>query len=255
MTGMDDFLPSVPPPPCHLGIVFALGIESGCFEDRLRGLVTIRGNGFVAREGGLDGRRVALILSGAGRDNAARAAELLIAGHQPRRVVSAGFAGALDPRLNRHDILVADCMVDADGAEVPVDLPPELLEAACQPGVHRGRLLTVDRVVRLPAEKRAMFERFQASAVDMETIAVAEVCRRRRVAFSSIRVIGDAADEELPRDVERLLVQKTGAARLGAAVRAVCRRPSSLKDLYRLGENALASSERLAGFLAESGLR
>ena len=43
-----------------------MGIEWGCFEDVLQGVVTIRGNGFVAREGGLKGRRTVMILSRGG---------------------------------------------------------------------------------------------------------------------------------------------------------------------------------------------
>jgi adenosylhomocysteine nucleosidase len=88
-------------------------------------------------------------------------------------------------------------------------------------------------------------------AVDMETYGVAEVCRRRQVAFSAIRAIGDVADERLPDDVERLLMQKTAAARLGAALGVLWRRPGSLKDLYRLRENALVASVRLAEVLAD----
>ena len=49
--------PADAPKPCHLGIVLALGVESGCLEDLLQGMVTIRGNRFVTREGGLSGRR------------------------------------------------------------------------------------------------------------------------------------------------------------------------------------------------------
>ena len=86
----------------------------------------------------------------------------------------------------------------------------------------------------------------------METFAVAEVCAARQVAFSSIRVINDTADEALPRDVEHLLAQKTAAARLGAALGAVWRRPASAKDMYQLRENALVASGRLAKFLAET---
>ena len=66
---------------------------------------------------------------------------------------------------------------------------------------------------------------YAAMAVDMETFAVAEVCRRRDVPFSSVRVINDTADEALPPDVEHLLVQKSGAAQWGAAVGAIWRRP------------------------------
>ena len=252
------------PKSCHLGVVFALGIESGCFEDLLQGVVTIRGSGFVVREGGLHYRHVVVILSGPGRKNAARAAEVLIDGHRPRCVISAGFAGALSAQLRRNDILIADRLLDVSGgADIPAcsRLCPmdrdsegrqECLPHRDESGVHRGPLLTADRVVRLPREKKSLFERYGALAVDMETFAVAEVCLRRQVAFSSIRVISDTADQRLPRDVEHLLAQKTGAARFGAALGAVWRRPASAKDLYQLREDALIASGRLARFLAES---
>jgi len=115
--------PADEPKPCHLGIVFALGIESGCLEDMLQGAVTIRGNSFVIREGGLGGRRAVMILSGAGCKNAAHATEILIDGHRPRRVISAGFAGGLCPKLKRNDILIADRLLSAEGGEMSIDVP------------------------------------------------------------------------------------------------------------------------------------
>jgi adenosylhomocysteine nucleosidase len=236
------------PKPCHLGVVFALGIESGCFEDTLRGIVTIRGSGFVAREGGLHGRRVVMLLAGPGRTNAAQATEILILGHKPGRVLSVGFAGGLCPELKRNDILIADRLLNKEGEELSLDVPNGL-SAAIGPGVHRGALLTADAVVRLPGEKKLLFQRSGAMAVDMETFAVAEVCRRRNVAFSSIRVINDTADEQLPKDVNYLLTRKTRAAQWGAALGTACHRPGSIKDMYQLRENALVASGRLAKFL------
>jgi adenosylhomocysteine nucleosidase len=244
--------PADTPKTCHLGFVFALGIESGCFEDLLQGTLTVRGNGFAIREGGLRGRRVAVILAAPGKENARHAAEILIDGHRPERVVSAGFAGGLSPRLRRNDILIADRLLNGDGDELPVDLPPSLSAAVTQPGVHRGSLLTADRVVRLPSERKALFDRTAALAVDMETFAVAEVCAARQVAFSSLRVVNDTSDETLPRDVEHLLAQRTATARVGAALGAVWRRPASAKEMYQLRENALVASGRLAKFLAET---
>jgi adenosylhomocysteine nucleosidase len=214
--------------------------------------VTIRGPRFVIREGGLRGRRTVIILSGPGRDKAAQATETLIDGHRPHRVVSAGFAGALCAELNRNDILIADRILGVEGGEIRVDVPPGLAETLQQRGVYRGSLLTTDRVVRLPREKRAMFQRFGSMAVDMETLAVAEVCLRRKVPFSSVRVINDTADQVLPRDVEHLLTQKTPAAQLGAALGAIWRRPASAKDMYVLRENALVASGRLAKFLMQA---
>ena len=242
--------PAEEPNPCHLGFVFALGIESGCFEDMLQGMVTIRANGFVVREGGLHGHRVVIILSGAGRRNAARAAEVLIGGHRPQRVISAGFAGGLCAKLKRNDILLADRLVGGEGGEISIELPAGLSAALQEPSVHRGPLLSLDRVVRLPRQRHALFQRHGALAVDMETFAVAEICRRRDVLFSSIRTINDTADETLPRDVEHLLAQGSGAAQFGAALGAIWRRPASAKDMYQLRENALIASDRLARFLA-----
>ena len=242
------------PKPCHLGVVFALGIESGCFEDLLGGIVTIRGNGFVAREGGLRGRRVVVILSGPGRKNAARATEILIDGHQPQRVVSAGFAGGLCPQLKRNDILVVDRLLTSDSGLQAIELPAELLETLKRPGVHRGSLLTADHVVRLPREKQSLHRQHGVMAVDMETFAVAEVCRRRETPFSAVRVINDTADEVLPSDIEYLLNQKTGAAQFGAALGSIWRRPASAKNMYQLRENALIASGQLAKFLAEIAL-
>ena len=236
-------------PSCQVGVVFALGIEAGGLEDLLDGVVSTRGHGFVVHQGGLKGRRLALILSGAGRRSAARAAEALITGHRPGWVLSAGFAGGLSPKLKRHDVLVADHLADTAGNQVSIDLELDPAPLAAAPGVHVGRLLTADRVIRLPDEKRSLFRRYDALAVDMESFAVAEACRRRQVRFLAVRVINDTVDDELPPDVGRLLAQKTRAAQLGAAAGAIWKRPSSVKDMYKLKENALLASDRLAKHL------
>ena len=259
--------------PCHFGIVFALGIESGGFEDLLAGAIRIRGSGFFIKEGGLKGRRVAIIRSGAGVINAARAAEVLIDGHHPKIVISAGFAGGLAPSLKRHDILIVDTVIDPSGRQIIIGQSPTLpdilnntktLDISNQgrtlqcpldysklawPGLHFGKLLSVDHVVREPAEKQALHQQYQTLAVDMETFAVAEVCRRHGVPLCAIRIIHDSAADVLPPDVERLLRQKTEAARLGAALGAIWRRPGSVKDLWALKENSLNSSTQLAKFL------
>lgn len=237
-------------PPYRLGIVFALAIEAGGLEDLLDGVVSTRGRNFVVRQGALDGRQVALILSGPGRRSAARATQTLIDGHDPLWVLSAGFAGGLSPSLKRHDVLVADQLVDTAGNQLNVDLGALSGAPTAAPGVEVGRLLTADRVIRLPSEKRSLLRQYGALAVDMETFAVAEVCRHRQVRFLSVRVVNDAADDELPPDVEKLLARKTRAAQLGAAVGAIWNRPSSAKDMYRLKENALLCSDRLAKYLA-----
>jgi adenosylhomocysteine nucleosidase len=238
--------------PCDVAVVFALGIEAGGMEDLVEGAIRIRGYGFSVRQGGLKGRHVVIAQSGAGRQAARHATEAVIAGHHPPWIISAGFAGGLRPELARHDLLMADCLIDADGHRLVIDLKVDPQSLAQTPGVHVGPLLTVDRVVRLTDEKRALGQRHQALAVDMESYAAAEVCRERGVRFLAIRILSDAVDDELPRDVEALLKQKTRVAKAGAVVGAVWRRPSSVKDMWNLREDALVASDRLAKFLAST---
>ena len=79
----------------HVGIVYALGMEAGALEDRLKGVISIRGGKFTVRQGGLKGRGVVVIHAGVGQENAAAATETLIAGHRPQWIISAGLAGGL----------------------------------------------------------------------------------------------------------------------------------------------------------------
>ncbi len=255
----EDAKSAQPPEPCDLGVVFALGIEAAALEARLGdtasfaagGTVTIRGEGLVVRQGLLQGKRVAIVRCGTGGTAAAKATEALISGHQPRWVLAAGLAGGLNPELKRYDILMVDHLVDTAGNRLAIDLKVDRQALAAIPGVRIGRLLSADRIIRRPDEKLALGRQYDALAVDMESFAVAEVCRRRKVPLLAVRVINDTADEELPPDVENLLAQKTKLSQLGAVTGAVWRRPASVKDMYRLRENALAASERLAGFLAD----
>jgi adenosylhomocysteine nucleosidase len=234
---------------CHVGLVFALGIEAGGLVDRLKGVIRTEGRGFSAREGGLEGRRLVVVESGAGSQLAARATDALIAGHAPRWVISAGFAGGLHESLAQGDILVPDQIVDASGRQLEIDFKLDREATAAQRHLHVGRLLTAERVICDPREKQALGETHAALAVDMESIAVAQVCRKAKTQFLAVRIISDAVGHELPKDIDHLVKQRSMAGRLGAAAGAIVRRPSSVKDMWQLKEDALVASERLAKFL------
>jgi adenosylhomocysteine nucleosidase len=232
-----------------LGVVFALSIEAGCLVDMLGDVRVTRGDGFTVQRGRIRDRDVVIVESGPGRSRAAKAAHALIDAYRPRLVVSSGFAGGLDPSLRRYDLIAADSVVDAESHEITFDstaLAPWLEEL---PNLHRGRLLTVDHIVRLSEQKQRLGERFQALAVDMESFAVAEVCRDRQIPLLVVRAISDAVDDELPPDIGHLLSRKTFAGQLGAAVGSLFRRPGAAKDLFNLHQTALEASGRLAKVL------
>jgi adenosylhomocysteine nucleosidase len=242
---------SAPPPgPCDVGVVFALGIEAGGFVDLLEGAVITHAAGVKLHAGTLRGRRVVAAETGVGQRSAAAGTQALIAGHKPAWVVSAGFAGGLDPRLERGDILMADTLVDGAGRRLAIDLKLDPSLTATQKRLHVGACTTTDKVLYRPEDKHALGKESGALAVDMESWAVGEVCRQAKTRFLSVRIISDAVDDKLPADVEALARQKTNAGRLGAAAGALFRRPGSIKDMLQLKHDALVFSDRLARFLA-----
>jgi adenosylhomocysteine nucleosidase len=236
------------PVSADVGIVAALPLEVGYLVDRLRRVRRYHAASMAVIEGEHEGKIVAIAVGGMGRAAARRAAAVLLDGHRPGWVISAGFAGALNPALERNDLALPMELFDAEGVRFPVSRP-ESLGSGVRQAAGQLRLLTLDRLVLDSTEKSELHRTTGADLVDLETTAVAAVCAERLVRFLSIRVVSDDARTTLPREVASLLT-KSGSYRVGAALRAIWNRPSSLKDFWTLHEHALEAADRLAHFIA-----
>src|SRR5262245_55050100 len=137
----------------HVGIVHATGMEVDPFLDRCDRIRKYSGGNFTFRGGLFGDIRVALAESGMGPLVAKKATQALIDGHTPSWIVSAGFSGALQPGMKLGDIVVANAVADLHGAELAIDLK---MPADPARGLHVGRLLTVERIVRTVDEKKAL---------------------------------------------------------------------------------------------------
>jgi adenosylhomocysteine nucleosidase len=155
-----------------VALTFARPEESGAFRKKLDGLRKGRCGALPAWRGNLGAVTVIVIHTGIGPVSAERAIRELLAHEQPRRVISAGFAGGLDPALRVGDTLTAD-------------FPTPMILSRSTP-------------VETPAEKIAAFRETGARLVDMETGAIGAVCAGAGVPLSSIRAVSDSADESLP---------------------------------------------------------
>ncbi len=245
------------PEPVDVGIVAALPIEIGAFRDRLKNIRTfedVEGRKATVIQGDLDRHRVALIVGGVGVDLARAATSRLMAGHRPRWILSAGFGGALDPDLARGDVIVVREVIDGDSPDalrLNIDFGG-LEEAGVAPGrrLLAGSLVTVASIVRTADDKARLRQATRADVVDMETFAIASLCAERAQRFLGVRAISDNAIEELPPEVLTIL-GPTGGFRLGATLGSLWKRPSSVKDLWRLYEHATITAERLADVLTQ----
>jgi adenosylhomocysteine nucleosidase len=244
------------PTPCDIGIVFALGTEQGGTEDLLTELEYFEAAGLKIRRGKYQppegvAKSVVLVTSGVGRAAAARATEVLIDGHRPEWIISAGFCGGLMPEAARSEIVAADSL--HDHAEWTPVVRRHLAKAAsvgAPAAKHVGPVVTVDKIIAKSTDKQALGAATGAIACEMESSGVAEVCFRRGVQFLVLRAVSDPVGEDLPSDLEPLMKQKNAVGTMGAVFGAIWRRPGSVKDMLRLQENALATSDALAKHLA-----
>lgn len=227
--------------PCAAAIVFAVAIEADAFERLATDRVETIANGLTIHAGRVAGRRVAWSVAGVGEEPASRAALLLVDGHRPGLLVSAGFAGGLDPALPRGAVVRPARVIHA-GSAAAVEL------AAGQQGVVA---CTTDRIVRSAGEKQDLRDRTAADVVDMETFAVAQVAADRMLPCAAVRVVSDTALEDLPREVAGLARPQSTLRRLGAAIGAVGRRPGAVIDLWNLWERAVIDGRTLAAALEQ----
>lgn len=240
--------PAANRPAVAAGIVFALPIEADAFARSVQEVVSIEAAGLTFHQGRVAGRSIAWCVGGTGAAAAAKATRLLVAGHQPRLIVSAGFAGGLVPDLVRGTVLEPVLgLREAGGAPLALGIrpAPTLPSSPSATDVAGAAIVSVDLVVTSPAAKRALAAATGAILVDMETYAVAEAARDARLPCAAVRVVSDTAGQELPREVTALSRPQSGMRRLGAALGAIGRRPRAALDLWQLWENAVVDGRTL----------
>jgi adenosylhomocysteine nucleosidase len=240
-------MPATPPDLAHadIGLVAALPIEISAFMDRCEKVRKYKGNGLTFRGGKYDQIKIACVEGGMGFARARIATQALIDAHSPAFVLSVGFSGALNADLKFGDIVIANAIGDVHGQQLFLDLK---MESDPVGGLYVGKILTADHLVRTVDEKRELGAQHQALAVDLESLAVAQVCRDAKVRFMAIRVISDDLTADLPPEILSV-VGATGAVRIGAAIGAIWKRPGSATDMWKLRDHALRAATKLATFL------
>ena len=211
--------------------------------------------GLVARAGGVERASAAadwarecrigehealLVANGAGRQRAATAATAAIESWRPEAVVSTGFCGALDEGLGVGDVVVGD--------EGGPGGPPQ----AWGPAPHRGRIVTVDHVVRTAEEKRKL-RATGAVAVEMEAAGVAESALARGIPFYCVRAVTDLAGESLANDFGAAL-RSDGHFDTITVLTGALRHPSvRVPELLRLRSRCKRAARVLGDFFAVCG--
>jgi nucleoside phosphorylase len=141
---------------------------------------------------------VILKITGIGRENAKRALESL-SSPLPELVISTGFAGAL-----RAGIKAGDLVLDIGRSDQEVSERFSMMSARNGIPIHKGTFWSGQYTMMTAEEKIRAGEKTGDIAAEMESQAVFEFCRERKIPFCSIRAVSDSADQDLPGIVNAL---------------------------------------------------
>jgi adenosylhomocysteine nucleosidase len=179
-----------------------------------------------------------ILVTGMGRKNSDRAISQRLSENPPVLVLTCGFAGALNPELKLGDVLF-----DAD-AETGIS---ELLQQA---RAKPAKFHCAPRVATTVAEKTALRQSTGADAVEMESGVIREICRKKKIPSATIRVISDAAYDDLPLDFNALMTADDTLSFPKLAL-ALIKSPGKIPLLMQLQKNTRLAAQKLADVLAK----
>jgi adenosylhomocysteine nucleosidase len=163
-------------------------------------------------------------------------------------LLSFGIAGALDPRLESGELVVAKEVLtdDADCYACDADWQEAVRSALAEVQLpcRQGLILGSKRLWREPGDKSAIFETTGCLAVDMESGAVGAIAAEAGLAFLAVRAVADRAHDALPSLVENAL-KSDGRPAIGRALAALARRPSEIPAALRLARQSELALARL----------
>lgn len=184
----------------------------------------------------LENDGTALVCGGIGAEAARRAAEAMITLYHPALVISAGFAGGLNPALEAGHTLTPRHVIDAsDGSRT-------------DSGFGEGVLLSFADITD-SEQKARLSQAYGADAVDMEAAAVARSAQAHGVRFLACKVISDASGSSLP-PIARF-INSDGKFHALKFLSYVAVRPWLWSKVQRLASDTAMAADKLCEALAD----
>ena len=179
---------------------------------------------------------VEMLLTGMGKKNAEKTFQQKIEATRPSLVLSSGFAGGLNPALS-----VGDVIFEEDSAA-------NLSAALATLGAIPARFYCADRVAVTAEEKQKFRQETGCDAVEMESSVIRQICRDRKIPSATLRVISDAAGDDLILDFNQLMTREWKIDYFKLAW-AILRQPAKIPGLIALQRQTAGAARKLGGVL------
>jgi len=157
----------------------------------------------------------------------------------PELVLTCGFAGGLNPELKVGDVVFE-----------PSTFNPQFPSRLVAAGAKSAKFFCANRIAVTAAEKKKLRADTGADAVEMESAAIHAVCAERGIPCMTVRVISDAAEEDLPLDFNAL-AKPDQSLDYGKLAWAIATSPGKIGALMQLQKKTGFAAQRLAELLGK----
>jgi adenosylhomocysteine nucleosidase len=201
-----------------------------------RAVVVVVGFAAEARMARRLGWQVAI---GGGTAAGAEAAARRLVEEGATALISFGLAGGLDPVLRPGALIVPSAVIARDERHATDPDLSRMLGGTTPQHVHGA-----DAIVASVEEKRRLWQRTAAAAVDLESGAVARIAAVHNIPFAVLRAICDPAECALP-PAALLALNVRGGIRAWRVLASIAAHPAQLPALLALAADAAAAKRSL----------
>ena len=173
-----------------IAVTFALPAESSDFLRHLRNQSRTDRSGIRTIRGTIEDRAVEVFHTGVGEKVCHQRVAEFLQDQQFDLLISSGFAGALNDKLQIGDLLLAKNFSTVELTKVG--------SSFSRLPIHEADLLTVRALIDSNDERNKIARTSGAAAVDMETEFIARACAEHGIPLLSLRVITDTPREPFP---------------------------------------------------------
>jgi nucleoside phosphorylase len=207
-----------------IAVTFALPAESSDFIRHLRDQSRTERSGIRTIRGTIDDRAVEVLHTGVGETVCRQRVAEFLQNQQFDLLISSGFAGALNDKLQIGDLLLAKNFSTV-----------ELTEGSSfsRLPIHKTDLLTVRALIDSNDERNKIARTSGAAAVDMETEFIARACAEHGIPLLPLRVITDTPREPFPAPPNVLFDVEQQQTRVTALAKFFLSHPNRLPRLVR----------------------
>lgn len=203
-----------------IGVVIADDMEFLPLVESVKSLGSEKGeiNSYETISFSANGKEITAIKCRTGKVNAAAATAMLIDKINPDCIMNIGLSGGVKG-VNRGTVFAGTSFIECDfdlraldyklgvkpGQEYLYQADEELLDAIPEElGIRRLKCGTGDFFITKDSQKEEYFNLFGINTFDMETGAIASVCKSCDVPFLSIRKVSDDSEDSAAEDYKKM---------------------------------------------------